>query len=929
MSSFPLLTTDELEAARARWDTRGPGTAAAGLHENLESVLADPAFESPLHLGLASNLFQVQGLLLDGALAFRLGGEERHLEPVRNCIASIAQEHVRRARLPSEVHLAFVVVGLVIAHELCGEAIDRDLVEHTVAAIVAELHGASLREEWGDRIPKRNAWNHTAVAYAAIGCGGLLCRERDPRAELWLRDALERVRLFFADGVTDAGMTREGLAYCGFVFRNLAPLLLACRNANVWDYRSPQDNPHVERLRRVPRWYAIEAFPGGSWLQPINDSYWSPRRAMGGFLPAFGALDPPLTAWVYDVLFGARGDGTHGRDRSMSASSLFESVLWGPAETPLGSAVDLPGVPATQRQAVNLPGVLATQGQAVDLPEVLADSVVGYLAERVRETPRSGFSLNCGEYLGGIHDQSDNGSVTLFAGNVPVLIDSSAANNPVEGSASSSHGHNVVLVDGRGQFPSGGGAGCTGKIVHVEHHAQATTVTVDLTTAYDARAHNPVERAIRHCVFGKRPFTYLLVVDDFSRPHSEEAVYEQLFHTPPPIAESVRVGGDVQMRIEFEGASCTAAIRPLDGAATVVERFFAQHDLSLFPKHNVWCLRRAGAHMVMPTLVLAHDGEGLPEVRSAFDRRAGRVTLEWEAAGQTGVDVLQFAPGSAEAATLTRNGERLPGAERLLTPSVQDAAAHSVDERALVRRRRLRRLVESVDAFDSDEALHCPSPSLDMHNWPGRELLEHFVALAELDPDASVLDLECGMGHHAAPLIHYLRWGSYVGFDSCEESIAWCRSELAPRNPRFQFEHLDARLPAPTTRRHGLRSRPSSPRLPSQDECFDFVIATSLLASVELDGEGAAGCLRELTRVLRDDGAIFLTTSLSGDRGGGAPGGDGAANGGSAALDWLSRDLPAVAGGKTKLVVDRAAPGALANLSPQVGPDILVLRRTR
>lgn len=169
-----------------------------------------------------------------------------------------------------------------------------------------------------------------------------------------------------------------------------------------------------------------------------------------------------------------------------------------------------------------------------ELPEVLADPVVGYIAERVYDKePRSSFSFNCGEFLGGIHDQSDNGSITLFAGEVPLLIDSGAANDPEEGSPSSSYGHNLVLIDGRGQIPSGKGVGCTGRIVHAERHPQATVITADLTAAYTARGYNLVHHAIRHCVFAKRPFAYLLVVDDFCRPRGERAVFEQLFHTPP------------------------------------------------------------------------------------------------------------------------------------------------------------------------------------------------------------------------------------------------------------------------------------------------------------------------------------------------------------------------------------------------------------
>jgi Heparinase II/III-like protein len=646
MGSLPLLTAAELNAASHRWERRQRGEAAWLLYKDVESILSDPVYESLPRLSVAYNPLQIRGILMAASLAFRLSGDTRYLEPLRRCVTETAEEKLRRAQLPDELHSAFVIVGLTVAHELCGPTLDQDTIVSTVAAMTGELHDDAEREPWGERVPKRHAWNHSAVAFAAIGCGGLLCRGADPRAEHWIETAVERLLLFFEHGITASGMGREGLSYCGFVFRNAAPFLLAARNAGIWDFSSPLDNHYVERLRLVPRWYAIETFPGGSFLQPINDSHWSPRTAMGGFLPIFGALDPPLAGWVYERLLGAEGDGSHGRHRGFGASTLFESVLWPPAQSLA------PG------QSLSPPS-----SSKPSAPEVLADPVVGYLAERVYDQPAGSFSFNCGEFLGGIHDQSDNGSITLFSGEVPLLIDSGTGNDPVEGSASSSHGHNVVLIDGCGQVPSGGGAGCAGRIVQAERHAQATVVTADLTAAYAARGYNPVRYAIRHCIFGKRPFSYLLIVDDFSRPHAEPAVFEQLFHTPA-VAESRYYGGELRARIEFAGTSRWLEIRALDDDAEMHEGVFVQHDPRLFHEHPVWRLRRVGRRATMAALLLAYE-DHRPEVRTDFDPRGGRVTLAWRVAGEQGVDVLEITPGLAAAAVLTRDGLPLSDAEQL------------------------------------------------------------------------------------------------------------------------------------------------------------------------------------------------------------------------------------------------------------------------
>ena len=338
---------------------------------------------------------------------------------------------------------------------------------------------------------------------------------------------------------------------------------------------------------------------------------------------------------MYERLLGSGADNSHGQDRGLASSSLFESVLWPP--------------PA--------------QASAPALPEVLADPVVGYLAERVYEEPRSSFSFNCGEFLGGIHDQSDNGSITLFAGEVPLVIDSGAANDPVEGSPSSSHGHSVVLVDGRGQVPSGKGAGCTGRILHAERDARVTVISADLTAAYAARGHNPVRHAIRHCVFGKRPFTYLLVVDDFSRPRGERAVFEQTFHTPP-VVDSQLAGGELRIAIEFAGRTRRLVIRALDRDVEIEQGAFVQHDGTLFAEHPVWRLRRAGHHVVMAALLLPYETRP-PAVQADFDSDAGRVRLAWSAAGEEGVDSLQINPGFASGAVFTRDAASLAESERL------------------------------------------------------------------------------------------------------------------------------------------------------------------------------------------------------------------------------------------------------------------------
>ena len=123
----------------------------------------------------------------------------------------------------------------------------------------------------------------------------------------------------------------------------------------------------------------------------------------------------------------------------------------------------------------------------------------------------------------------------------------------------------------------------------------------------------------------------------------------------------------------------------------------------------------------------------------------------------------------------------------------------------------------------------------------GREFLGHFTELGGLEPGDRVLDIGCGIGRMAIPLSGYLEGGSYAGFDVGRAMIRWCRRNISPRHPEFEFElgpdpqrqvqpvrePLRGRVPVPLSRllvRLRLRDlalHPSGPRrgppLPRRD----------------------------------------------------------------------------------------------------------------
>ncbi len=128
----------------------------------------------------------------------------------------------------------------------------------------------------------------------------------------------------------------------------------------------------------------------------------------------------------------------------------------------------------------------------------------------------------------------------------------------------------------------------------------------------------------------------------------------------------------------------------------------------------------------------------------------------------------------------------------------------------------------------------------------GREHLELFTEHGGLKPGDRVLDVGCGIGRMAVPLLDYLdAEGSYAGFDVGKAMIEWCRKNITARRADFEFTW------AP------IYNRKYNPfgtiaaeefRFPYADDSFDFIFATSLFTHLTL--ADARHYLAEVGRVL-------------------------------------------------------------------------------
>lgn len=142
-----------------------------------------------------------------------------------------------------------------------------------------------------------------------------------------------------------------------------------------------------------------------------------------------------------------------------------------------------------------------------------------------------------------------------------------------------------------------------------------------------------------------------------------------------------------------------------------------------------------------------------------------------------------------------------------------------------------------------------------------RAIVDYYINLTGLQPNHSVLDVGCGIGRIAAPLTEYLgKDGSYEGFDIVEIGIRWATNHITRQYPNFKFQranvfsemyHPDGKFKA------------SEYRFPYKDKSFDRIIASSLFTHM-LPAD-MNNYLREITRVMKDDGRALITYFLLND----------------------------------------------------------------
>lgn len=142
----------------------------------------------------------------------------------------------------------------------------------------------------------------------------------------------------------------------------------------------------------------------------------------------------------------------------------------------------------------------------------------------------------------------------------------------------------------------------------------------------------------------------------------------------------------------------------------------------------------------------------------------------------------------------------------------------------------------------------------------GQEFKRLFIE-AGLQPHHAILDVGCGIGRAAAPLIDYLdENGRYAGFDVMAQAIEWCQANIAVGDPRFAFVHADMH----SDRYNPAGSQPASAFVfPYPDASFDYVWLGSVFTHLLTADKDQFS--REIARVLKPGGVSIVSWYLIDD----------------------------------------------------------------
>ena len=152
--------------------------------------------------------------------------------------------------------------------------------------------------------------------------------------------------------------------------------------------------------------------------------------------------------------------------------------------------------------------------------------------------------------------------------------------------------------------------------------------------------------------------------------------------------------------------------------------------------------------------------------------------------------------------------------------------------------------------------LVCGRSQADQFEMVGEALIRMLEAEDMLDTQTDLLDVGCGCGRVARYLVDR-PLHSYTGFDRHPGMIEWCVGEIARRQPKFAFHHVDVRSAYVSLDGHAGTIAADAFHFPFPDAAFDSALLASVFTHMPL--EETRHYLSELRRVLRPGGKALLS----------------------------------------------------------------------